>query len=77
MESTGNIPHQSILIFKANIMERLPDGRVTGNSIEKHQKIFTIKGNSKEEVVTNTKNFMKEVDELWSKKYAPNLVNKI
>lgn len=67
------IPHQAVILFKANVMERLPDGKVTGISVQRYNKLFTIKGNSEEEVKELTENFIKEVSSLWLKKYSTKL----
>jgi hypothetical protein len=62
-----NIPHQSVVYIKAEIMDRLPDGRVSGQAVEKLSQLFTFKANSQEEVTQLTKEFLEKVTELWTK----------
>lgn len=38
------VPHQAIISVNIDIMERLPDGRVTGLPIKRLGKIFTVTG---------------------------------
>ena len=58
-------PHQSVVLItiKAEIMERLPDGKVTGIPVERQvdSLIFTAKGNSKEECSEKTKELINKL----------------
>jgi hypothetical protein len=57
-------PHQAVIYIKAEVFDRLPDGRVSGNAIHKFVELTTIKGNSEEEVTKKTKDLLRKIKEL-------------
>lgn len=57
-------PHQSVIYIKAEVMPRLPDGRVSGKPIHKFVELATIKGNSEEEVTNKTQDLLRKIKEL-------------
>lgn len=63
------IPHQSVIVITADIMERLSNGKVTGLPIKKISGMYTIKGNSRNEVIDKSEQFLGEVKKLWEEKY--------
>lgn len=54
-----NAPHQAIISLTIEIMERLPDGHVTGFPVERFGKIYTVTGKNLEECKEELDKFIK------------------
>ena len=58
-------PHQSIIVIKTEIMERLKDGRVTGIPVEQESRVYTFVGNNREECRKETYKFLEKIREYY------------
>ena len=56
-----NCPHQAVILISAEIMERLPNGMVTGVPKESLNKIFTVLGKTKQECSDNLAKFLDKI----------------
>jgi hypothetical protein len=55
-------PHQTIIAVTCDTMENLPDGRVSGLTVNKISKIFSVKGKDYETCQKNLLEFLKKLD---------------
>lgn len=58
-------PHQAVILVRAEIMERLPSGDVSGRPVETTSKVFTVLGNTFEECKENLRKFLPLLEEAY------------
>jgi len=58
-------PHQSIITIQAKIMDRLPDGRVSGISRQSKSEIFTFTGKNFTDCANQTDSFLQAIEEVY------------
>jgi hypothetical protein len=63
-QSKEVIPHQAEILFRAEIMQRLPDGRTSGFCLKSISEVFTLFGDSLEECINNVQSFVKEIKKI-------------
>jgi hypothetical protein len=56
------IPHQAVILVKAEIMERLPNGKVSGIPKKIISKIYTVMSDSYIDCVKNTNEFINNIN---------------
>lgn len=61
-EKSKNVPHSAVVFIKAEIMEQLPSGEVSGLPKKIEKKHIFINGDSLEEVHAKVKDFMKGLE---------------
>lgn len=59
--SKDNIPHQAEILFYAEIMQRLPDGRTSGRNLETVSHVFTLFGDSLDDCTNQVRAFLKAI----------------
>ena len=57
-----SIPHQAVILVKAEVMERLPNGKVSGVPKKIISRVYTVVGNSYNECVENTNVFIDNIN---------------
>lgn len=56
------VPHQAVVLVKAEIMQRLPDGKVSGRPIKTISKLYTFTGMSPEECELKVNEFLERLN---------------
>ena len=64
-EHNPNGPHQATILIKAEIMERLQDGRMSGIPVSKDSKLFTVFGDTFEDCQENVQKKVQEITEVF------------
>lgn len=61
-EINQNAPHQSVIVVKAQIMEKTQTGRVDGVPVRTITKLYTVDGKNYQDCVQQTEEFIKRVE---------------
>jgi hypothetical protein len=51
--SNKDAPHQAVILVKIEMMERLPNGQVSGRPVYKNSKLLSVVGKSYDECMNN------------------------
>ncbi len=60
-------PHQSIILIKCDVMQQLSSGMTSGQPTKVISKIVTVLGKDRNECITKTQEFIKEITEISNK----------
>ena len=63
MSTNPKAPHQAIISVKVEIMERLPDGKVSGRLVSQSNELFTTTGRNLEECNKNVEKTINNIKE--------------
>jgi hypothetical protein len=60
VNNNPNAPHQAVISVIIEVMERLPDGKVTGLPVSRTARLYTVTGKNLEECQKEVTRFMEK-----------------
>jgi hypothetical protein len=62
MDGIKKIPHKAVILVRAEVMEVMHDGRVTGVPLENHSKLYEVVGQSRQECSEKVLKFIEGIN---------------
>ncbi len=63
----SEVPHQSIILIRAEVQQQLSSGMVSGQPTKIISKLLTVLGKNRDECITKTEKFIKEITDVSNK----------